>query len=1153
MGREMATESLPVGATSPHDLLLRAAVLSVFDVDWIYGRLVDAEVDDVVNFLSSSCERVVDSTGTPRWQLRDDERIRVLRRIPRASLRAVMDSVAIRPDDPVQAALEQYLNESLPPVDQLDEAGLSGVLKLERWVGEDAGLPAASDIQARLDWITLVGPLQRLVARGFFGRQDLLIELRSFVTSESSQPGTFLIEGVGGSGKSTALAQFILYQPALFDLAVYISFDRGWLIDGGPWTIFDEIVRQIGAQDADRRPKADGLRMQAQRLAGRSSGYSDSASRGSQQRDPIGPDLLQNLAELVSGRERLVVVFDTLEELRRRDESLAYDIFGFLTELSRSVTQVRVIAAGRSLPDAALASGRRWPMTGLNDSDALQLLRALTVGTHIGDELLQETVQLAQGNPLSLHLGADVLKRTGEGPTQLIAVAEGNVQGQLYSRLLEHIRDPQVRAVAHPGLVVRRLTPAIIREVLAEPCGIAPLNESEAARIFRALRDEATLCEPSPDGDGALVHRQDVRALMLPSIQQDRPGTTRTIHEAAVRYYEAEPDSLAPRRGPSLVARREELYHRLMLKQDRPTLDQRWDPATAADLATVIDEFPPRSQLYLTTKRRGLRLDPATRAEADDDEWQDAVRPAAMLRIERGQVAEALELVQERRGSDGRPLLPDLEIEALERLDRVQEALSLARKERQRASQKGGLGEVRALISQEARILERMRQWPAAWELMACLAALDRNRRARTDKLDDEVRIRELVVLTSMLRIARNEMSLRERMRHVTSSTVRIVRGQRRPDRHIDELTRETASLAEATPQRLLTANPSLLRDLAVEIGSNAPQILQLAASALAAPADADLGAAHPETAGTTYSIAKAAEKLRPEPVVNASDTERKLLAQFRSVSDNAQGYLWGGLVISYLTLRQAVGWIAILLPFVLSTGNLISSTVSPPQSLSGYYYTDMRNIFVGAFCALGVLLVAYSGYDYVDRWITNIAGLGAIGLAFCPTKPAVCVTGVVACPVPSVRNLSASQQVVGDIHLVFAFLAIIMMGLMALRFAKTGPTPSGQGLVGQLRYGLGFGPPVPGQPRASAVDTVIYRVSGTTIFSCVLLAILANLLPASVNASWRLLFIFEAVAVIAFGVSWFVKGRAISGFVSQIRPPATIPVMAVQELDDQP
>jgi hypothetical protein len=240
-------------------------------------------------------------------------------------------------------------------------------------------------------------------------------------------------------------------------------------------------------------------------------------------------------------------------------------------------------------------------------------------------------------------------------------------------------------------------------------------------------------------------------------------------------------------------------------------------------------------------------------------------------------------------------------------------------------------------------------------------------------------------------------------------------------------------------------------------------------------------------------------------------------------------------LVVSYLFLRRAVGWIAILLPVVLLVGNLISSTASPPESMSGYYYTDMRNIFIGSLCALGVFLVAYNGYDNVDRWVTSIAGLGAIGVAFCPTKPAVCVPGAATCPAPAVRQLPASQNVVGDIHLGFALLAFLMLALMALRFAKTGPTPAGQDFLGKLRYGLGFGAPVAGQPAAgqprnSRADTVLYRVSGITVFACVLLAILANLLPASVNASWRLLFIFEAVAVIAFGVSWFVKGQTIAG-----------------------
>ena len=250
-------------------------------------------------------------------------------------------------------------------------------------------------------------------------------------------------------------------------------------------------------------------------------------------------------------------------------------------------------------------------------------------------------------------------------------------------------------------------------------------------------------------------------------------------------------------------------------------------------------------------------------------------------------------------------------------------------------------------------------------------------------------------------------------------------------------------------------------------------------------------------------------------------------------------------LVVSYLFLRRAVGWIAILLPIVLLVGNLISSAASPPESMSGYYYTDMRNIFVGSLCALGVFLVAYNGYDNVDRWVTTIAGLGAIGVAFCPTKPAVCLPGAATCPAPSVRQLATHQTVVGDIHLGFALVAFVMLGLMALRFAKTGPTPPGLGLAGQLRYGLGFGTPAAGtpaagQPRDSATDTVIYRVSGITVFACVLLAILANLLPASVNASWRLLFIFEAVAVIAFGVSWFAKGHTIAGIQALMQRGAT-------------
>jgi hypothetical protein len=219
-------------------------------------------------------------------------------------------------------------------------------------------------------------------------------------------------------------------------------------------------------------------------------------------------------------------------------------------------------------------------------------------------------------------------------------------------------------------------------------------------------------------------------------------------------------------------------------------------------------------------------------------------------------------------------------------------------------------------------------------------------------------------------------------------------------------------------------------------------------------------------------------------------------------------------LVIGYMLLRQVVGWIGTLLPIVLLVGVAISSTQSRPDSMSGYYYTDMRNVFVGALCALGAFLGAYDGYDDLDRWITNIAGFCAIGVAFCPTKPTVCVPGARACPASSVAQLSTSQQVVGDIHVFFAVTTFVMLGLMALRFATGGKTPTGQDTSG---------------------ENFIYRASGITILSCVLLAVLSNLLPASVNAHWPLLFIFEAVAVFAFGVSWFVKGRTMEGILNRM------------------
>ncbi|GAB3142353.1 DUF998 domain-containing protein [Amycolatopsis sp. NPDC004378] len=193
-------------------------------------------------------------------------------------------------------------------------------------------------------------------------------------------------------------------------------------------------------------------------------------------------------------------------------------------------------------------------------------------------------------------------------------------------------------------------------------------------------------------------------------------------------------------------------------------------------------------------------------------------------------------------------------------------------------------------------------------------------------------------------------------------------------------------------------------------------------------------------------------------------------------------------LVHSYLYLRRAIGLIGLALPFVLIFGKQLVQGGDLIGSLSGYYYSDLRDVFVGAMCAAGVFLLAYYGHDRVDNIASTVAGLGAIGLALFPTTPGGTVTGW--------------DRTSGVLHLVFAAVFFLSLAYFCLRlFPHDGEQPPGVG--------------------------VVYRVCGVVILAAlVLIAVTSRLqlVPEMHPALW-----LESAAVWAFGVAWLVKGGTLT------------------------
>ena len=195
---------------------------------------------------------------------------------------------------------------------------------------------------------------------------------------------------------------------------------------------------------------------------------------------------------------------------------------------------------------------------------------------------------------------------------------------------------------------------------------------------------------------------------------------------------------------------------------------------------------------------------------------------------------------------------------------------------------------------------------------------------------------------------------------------------------------------------------------------------------------------------------------------------------------------------VSYLNLRLGIGVLGVALPFILRIGSAIFPP--DPYSMSAYYYSAERNILVASLCVLGALLLTYQGYDKLDSRITNVCGAATIGVALFPTAP---------------TNPSTSAKAVGYVHLTCAALLFITLAVIALwLFRLTEPHRERT-------------------PEKRKRDRV-YLICGVVIALCVVLVPVESLVIGAPIAKYHPLFWLEAVAIVAFGVAWLVKGETL-------------------------
>ena len=477
----------------------------------------------------------------------------------------------------------------------------------------------------------------------FVGRKEFLKTIAQFVHDDRHP--TLVLTGLGGVGKSALLAR--VAEDAVRDSKVtadqpqiipcMIDFDLPG-VDPSDHALLDSLVaKQVGLRlgaNAFELVENGRRELYRNRMLSSDAGGLQSSHTSSRQRSERGVlmAVTKALKQFARPSPVLVLLLDTAEEVPALALSRLGQWYGGLHSRIGSSAKLRAVVSGRLFDAVA----RKWAgvfdaaetieLDALDEGEARDLLVEHGLSEREVERLLR--VELLPLRPLELTLLARVVRDQGISAIENLqedlraggTVADRMFAGLVYKRILLRVGE-DIRAIAHPGLVLQYVTPQILMDVLYPALNLGKLSLSEAHSLLDKLASYTWLAHR--DGD-RVWHRKDLReSVLLAMIGQTKEHENiARIHRYAIEYFEKNEQSV------------DAVYHRLMLwgsdpkAIDPPSLEQ--IRRHAGTLGQRIAELPKSAAAllqYVKTSRveaEDINLLPAAfRPEAYDRGGRD--------------------------------------------------------------------------------------------------------------------------------------------------------------------------------------------------------------------------------------------------------------------------------------------------------------------------------------------------------------------------------------------------------------------------------------------------------------------------------------------------------------------------------------------------